>query len=363
MTLLSNIAHSRLVNQRIARPSAGRPEETVRALGMLQAQDYLGALWAVGLRTPNATERDIERALDEGRIVRTWPARGTLHFTAAEDVRWLLDLLARRVIQGAAGRYRQLGLDEADFSRSRDWVRLALQGGNRLTRPELYRGLEKAGVSTAGQRGIHILGRLAMEGLICFGPRHGKQHTFVLLEEWVPDGRSLPREQALPELARRYFNGHGPATVKDFAWWSGLTLTEARKALEQVKPELDEATYDGQAYWLVRGQSVPAKSSPAAPLQTIAHLLPGFDEYLVGYTNRDAVLDPGFTRAINAGGGMLNPVIVIDGQVVGTWKRSLSRQTVRVEPRWFMAPDAAQQGAYAEAVQAYAAFLGLQASI
>jgi hypothetical protein len=361
---ITNIAQIRFVNQRIAHPAPGRPEETVRAIGMVQAQDYLGALWAVGLRTSNATEKDIERALEAGQIVRTWPARGTLHFVSAQDVRWLLDLLGRRVIRRIAGRYRQLGLDDADFARSRAWVGQALQGGNRLTRPAIYQGLARAGVSMAGQRGIHILSRLAMEGQICFGPRDGKQQTFVLLDEWVPQAQTLPRERALLELARRYFSSHGPATVKDFAWWTGLPVSEARQALEMIEPELEEMDYDGQACWLRR--SAPAEqpasqyAPPTARLLTVARLLPAFDEYLVGYTDRNAVLDPSFRLQVNDRGGMLNPVIAIGGLVVGTWKRALKKGTVAITPEWFAPPNKAQQHAFVEAAGRYAAFLGLK---
>jgi hypothetical protein len=203
----------------------------VGGLGAVQAQDYLGALWAIGLRL-RAAETAIEQAIATRSIVRTWSMRGTLHFVAAEDVRWMLGLLAPRSLASSLGRLRALELDQAVFNRSRDLFIAALSGGKQLRREAMLELLASANISPGGQRGIHILGRLAQEGLICFGAREGKQHTFALLEEWVPQAmlRLGPksRDEALAELARRYFTGHGPATLPDFVWWSGLTTSEAR---------------------------------------------------------------------------------------------------------------------------------------
>jgi len=355
MSSLFDIGHHRLANQHIARPAPGRPEDVVHALGMIQAQDYQGALWAVGLRLPGANQDDIEQAITERKFVRTWPARGTLHFVAVQDVRWMLALMASRNILHTAGRYRQLRLEQGDFDRSREVVACALQGGNQLPREALYQALVSAGVSTAGQRGIHILGRLAQEGLICFGPRAGKTHVFVLLEEWLPPAEVLPHDQALAELARRYFTSHGPATVQDFVWWSGLPVAEARTGLEMARSQLAQEEVDDQTCWLPR--SAPGKHEP----RHTAHLLPGFDEYLVGYRHRSAVLDPLYVLQANAGGGMLNPTIVIDGKVVGTWKRVLKRKSVAIMPAWFAPPDEGQMRAFNKAARHYAAFLGLEA--
>src|SRR5207237_2162453 len=191
---------------------------------------YPGALWAVGLRTRDATEAAIEQAIAERTIVRTWPMRGTLHFVAPEDARWMLQLLTPRVVAANARRvYQQSNLDDATFARSKDLFVDALQGGKQLPRPSLYKVLEAAGISVAGQRGLFILQRLSSEGLICFAARQGKQPTFALLDEWVPISLSKTpaRDQALAELALRYFTSHGPATVQDFAWWSGLPAADA----------------------------------------------------------------------------------------------------------------------------------------
>jgi hypothetical protein len=319
-----DIAHQRLRNQCLAGTPFERPDDVVHWFGAVQAQDYLGALWAVGLRLPNATEADIELAIAAKAIVRTWPMRGTLHFVASRDVRWILSLLAPRMIVRSSGRHRQLELSEAVFSRSRKLVSRALQGAGQLTRAEMYQVLEQGRIATTGQRGIHILGHLAQTGLICFGPRRGKQHTFTLFDEWVPPARPVPRDEALGELARRYFTSHGPATLRDFAWWSGLTVQDAKAGIDFAGSQLIQDVFDDTTYWV---SDVPHAGKKTKP---IGHLLPAFDEYTVGYKDRGAILNPKYAKRLNAGGGMLNPVIVADAEVVGTWKRSLKKDAVVV---------------------------------
>src|SRR5918912_137387 len=210
-----DIALQRLFSQQIAQPAFTHPGEVVAWLGAVQAQDYLGALWAVGLRTLGATEQTIEQALAEKTIVRTWPMRGTIHFVAAADARWMLELLAPRVVQRSARRRTQLGLDETIIAASTEVIAKALQGGKQLPRNALYALLEQANIATDSSRGLHILGRLAHDRLLCFGTRAGKQPTYALLDEWAPGAKSLPRDEALATLALRYFTGHGPATVQD----------------------------------------------------------------------------------------------------------------------------------------------------
>jgi hypothetical protein len=349
----SLIAHHRLSNHLIGGAAFDKAGDVVRWMGLVQAQDYLGALWAVGLRMPGATEAGVEQAIADREIVRTWPARGTLHFVSAADVRWMLDLLAPRVIARTQARYRQLGLDDAVFAHSRRVVIETLRGGQRLSRTAMYRVLESAQISPEGQRGIHILSRLAQEGLICLGPRDGKQPTFTLLEEWIPAATTRPRDEALAELARRYFTSHGPATLRDFVWWSGLTASDARFGLELARPHLVPEVIDEQTYWLL------ASLPPGAQVSQTVHLLPAFDEYLVGYRDRRAVLNPVYGKQTNAGGGMLSPTILVNGQVTGTWSRSLKRGSVALTPNWFAEPNGAEEQALAAAASRYGAFLGL----
>jgi hypothetical protein len=295
-------------------------------------------LWAIGLRTKGATEASVERALADRSIVRTWPLRGTLHFVAAEDVRWMLTHFAPRKIAQAAPRFRQLALDDRTVARSARLFVKALEGGGRLTRPDMYALLERAGIATANSRGLHILWRCAHDGLICFGPREGKQQTFVLLDEWVPRGRILSRDEALAELAQRYFTSHAPATLKDFTWWSGLSAADARAAA---------ATCSGQA----RG-----RAGGAAPriLSPRAVLLPPYDEYTVAYVDRSAALDPAH-RAV-ARNAIFSPTILLDGRIAGTWSRTETSKDVRVSTRPFRALRAREARALEDAVAQYRTF-------
>jgi hypothetical protein len=346
-----------LSNQQIASPGGKTPGDVVAAMGAVQAQDFLGALWAIGLRLPAAMEADIERAIAERTIVRTWPMRGTLHFVAAADVRWMLELLTPRIVAGSAWRHRELELDDTIFSRCRKLFTRALEGGRRLTRDAMYQVLERSRISASGQRGIHVLCRLAQEGLICFGPREGKQPTFVLLDEWVPDSRRLERGEALTELARRYFTSHGPATLADFVWWSGLKVSDARAALEMVSAQLARETIGGATYWM-RGDS------PLPKIRRATHLLPGFDEYLLGYKDRSAVLDLAHAGKIVPGSnGQFLSTIVINGRVVGTWKRELTKKSVVITASPFAALKKTESRALAEAAQRYGKFLGRPAEL
>lgn len=288
----ANLARLRLRAQRISASSLASPAEAVRWMGAMQAQDFNASLWAIGLRVPGSTEDGIRRAIARGSIVRTWPMRGTLHFVAPEHARWMLALLAPRVIAAAARRYRELELDDAAFGRSRDLFARAMGGGKCVSRKALMALLGESGISTAGQRGYHILARLAMEGLICHGPAQGAEQGFVLLDEWIPPAGALSREESLHRAALTYFRGHGPAALGDFARWTGLGIREAREGLDAAKDALERITGGGTDYWLA-----PPDGS-ALPGKVAARLLPSFDEYLTGYSDRSAMLAPGRIPAL-----------------------------------------------------------------
>lgn len=351
----SDIAGWRLRSQRIVGAGFKRPGEVVAWMGAVQAQDYLGALWALGIRMETAREETIEQAIADRTMVRSWPMRGTLHFVAPADLRWMLALLGSRVIAGQRARHRQLELDQAAFDRSRDIITRALVGGRRLTRDALYGTLEAAGVATTGERGLHILQRLALAGLLCFASRAGKQQTFALLEEWVPAARTLESNEALAELAGRYFQSHGPATVQDFAWWSGLTLAEAKRGIELAGSRLEREVVDGQSYWLAAAS--PGAEPAASPSSPTVWLLPPYDEYTVAYKDRSAVLDPTHGRVIS-GNGIFYPVIVVDGRVAGTWKRVFKKGAVEITLSPFAPLKKKERQAAAHAAERYGAFLG-----
>jgi winged helix DNA-binding protein len=303
-----DIAAWRLASQHIATPTCTTPLQVVRWLTAIQAQDYRGALWSIGLRMPQATAAHIERAIADRSIVRTWPLRRTLHFVAADDVRWMLALLRPRAIAGAAGRLRQLELDAAVIAKGRKALVASLEGGRQRTRAEIYDALTRARIAPTGQRGIHLLWHYAVEGVLCFASHSGNKPAFALLDEWIPSSRSLSRDAALAELACRYFRSHGPATRHDFVWWSGLTVGDAKAAIEMLPSEF---TRD-------EDHIVPPEPPHASPG---VHLLPGFDEFLLAYKDRSATLSPAHARKVVPGNnGMFMPTIVAGGRVVGTWK-------------------------------------------
>jgi Winged helix DNA-binding domain len=352
---LRDLVAARLAAQRISATTFTRPDEVVAWLGAVQAQDYLGALWAVGLRLTAGREQDIERALADRSIVRTWPMRGTLHFVAAADARWMVELLGPKIVAGAARRFRELDLDASTFARARRVLAGRLEGGKALTRPAVYDVFARAKIPVAGARGLGILWRLAHECFVCFGPREGKQQTFVLFDEWLPRAPRFPREEALAELARRYFTSHGPATARDFAWWGGLTLTQARHAVHLARERLEEVTIRAATYWF----APPAAPPPAARLR--AYLLPAFDELLVGYADRSASIAPPHMARVNIGWGLLSPTIVVDGRIVGTWKRRFVRGDVVFSPTLFTTLGARRTAALARALERYGEFLGANA--
>jgi hypothetical protein len=349
---MKEISVQRLMSQRLLQPTFATPAEVVRWMGAVQAQDFLGSLWAIGCRMQDATEEVVEQAIVERTILRTWPMRGTVHFVPAEDARWMLDLMTPRVIARSQYYYRQAGLDEAIFARSRDLFIRALAGGKQLTRGNLYELLEAEGIATANSRGLFIIGNLSQTGLICFGARQGKQPTFTLLDEWVPNMRTLTREEALAEMALRYFRSHGPATIHDFVWWTGLLMTDARAELDAVKSHLIEDTIDGKTYWWAESVVSAPVSSPAL------HLLPAFDEYMVSYEDRSASLDPQHEKLL-ASENHLSSIIVIDGQVVGNWKRTFKKGAVVIETTPARTLTPAERDLFEAAAQRYGEFLGL----
>jgi hypothetical protein len=343
-----DIARQRLQTQHITGPGFATPADVVKWFGAVQAQDYPGALWALGLRTTGAVESDIEQAIADRTIVRTWPLRGTMHFVAPADVRWMLNFFAPRTIARAAPRFKQLELDDGVLARGANLIVKALEGGRQMSRPRIYALFQGAGIATAENRGIHILWRCAHDGLICFGAHDGRQPTFALLEEWVPRARAFNRDEALAELARRYFTSHGPATLADFAWWSGLAAADARSALEMARLHLRRTTVDAVTYWLAASASSGNARSPRAVL------LPPYDEYTVAYRDRSAALDT--KHAVEARNGIFSPTILLDGRIVGTWTRAKTANDVKVSTRLFGRLDASKAGTLADAVERYRAF-------
>ena len=348
----------RLTAQRVGGGELSSPGDVVRWMLALQGQDFPGAKWSVGLRQPGATETDVEAALDSGELVRSWPLRGTLHLVAGEDLGWLLALTAPRMVTSAAARRAYLGIEDVEVERARDIAGNALAGRRVLSRSAMLATFDEAGVSTAGQRGYHVLWYLALTGTLVLGPTDGRQQTFALLDDWVLSPRHLQRDEALGELARRYFRSHGPATPADLARWSGLTMTDVRRGLAISGDRLATIEVDGVAYHLA------PETLDMTVSQARVHLLPGFDEYLLGYGDRSAALAREHNEAIVPGGnGMFKPTILVDGEVVGTWKRTVRAREIVIDAMPFGHLPVEPAVELKRAAKAYGAFVGRQVRV
>ncbi len=357
-----DMARQRLAQQLLTQGALDRPEDVVGWLGAVQAQEYAGAKWGIGLRARGLRDGLLDRAFDEGRLLRTHLLRPTWHFVTPADIRWLLALTGPRVHAHNAHRYRDLGLDAATLARSNDVLARALAGGQWLTRPELAAILENAGISPAGQRIPYLLMHAELERIICSGPRRGKQFTYALLDERVPSAPVLGHDAALAELTRRYFRTRGPATAHDFAWWSGLTVTAIRQGLELLAGGVASVDFEGRTYWYMPPE--PPPDSAGEPQRPVAHLLPNYDEYFIGYADRDPItvatgLSATEARVPHAFANML----IVDGLISGGWRRTLKRDRVLVEVRWGITATGEQRDAVDAAAARYGEFLGVAATV
>ena len=314
--------------------SAAVAAQIVRGRVAVQAQYTLAARLALRARCPDLAMVEIDAALRQERsLIRTWCLRGTLHLVAAEDLTWLLALLAPGLIRGGARRRAELGLDEATGRRGVRYLAELLRADGPLTRTEIAGRLATQDIPTAGQATIHLIGLAALEGVACYGPDREGEPTFVALDNWIEAGPTLPPEEAAVELARRYLAGYGPATPEDMATWSGLRLDQVRCAWQRLASHLLEVTIRGSSAWLLR-QDAGRLEAPA-PLPSVVRLVPGYDPYLLGYRSRDLVVDPPYARQIHPGGGVLHSTILLNGHAAGTWQSSRRRGRVEVDLRPF----------------------------
>jgi hypothetical protein len=328
----------------------------VGRLGAVQAQDYGPAKWSVGARTRGATDEQVEAAFAAGRILRTHVVRPTWHFVLPADIRWLLTATAPRVQARCAYRYKQLGLEAATLRRGDRALAAALCGGVDLTRAEAAAVLTAAGVDVEGQRLPYLLMHAELEAVVCSGPRRGKQHTWALLEERAPGARDLPRDEALAELARRYFTSHGPATARDFATWASLTLAEVNAAVAAAGTDLRREELGGLVFWTGAGESLRAP----APHSPTVRLVQGYDEYIMGHTETKSVIAPPDRPWSAADRPLANLVVLLDGRIAGYWRRALTRAEAVLDIAPLDRFDDAQREALEAEAARYAAFLGLR---
>lgn len=349
--LFTDIAAQRLLHQQLIHTAFKQPAEIVSFFGAMQAQEHAHSKWGIGARLPGITDAGIEEALRNKSLIRTTIFRGTLHLVAAADVRWMLQLIAPGMKTRMGSMKRQLGMEDALLHKTNQLIIKALEGGNHLTRKALTTYLQENGIATDDQRMNHIIYHAALEGIICNGLLSGKQSTYTLLDEWLPVSTLLSREEALTTLARRYFTSHGPATLPDFAQWSGLSLTDARAGLQGAQEHLQAQEINEATYWMAPGRK---KVVPETHL-----LLPAFDEYFIGYKDRSPLIDMPFAKEVMTVNGIFNPIMVHNGQITGTWKRTFKKDSVAITVASFKPLKKAAGKAFEPAAQQYAGFLGL----
>jgi hypothetical protein len=347
-------------------PRPRRPADTVahvvRDLFAVQAQDPAAAPLAIRARSAGLVAADVRRARERERsVVRTWAMRSTLHLLAAEDVGWLLALLGPHFVRTSQRRREALGLDEETCARAIRALREILARRGPLTRAEIVEQLALRRVRLEGQARPHLIARAALEGVVCLGPDRGREPTYVLLEDWAEPGRSLPRDEALAELARRYLAAHGPAGLEDFATWTGLPRADARTGLEAITPELVEVAVGGRPAWLPESQAASLDEPP--PPDLLVRLLPAFDPYLLGYRDRGHIVPAEHARQIHPGGGLIRPALLLNGSVIGTWRSRPRRGGLLVDVSPFAPLTAEAQAGLAGEVADVGRFLGTPAML
>lgn len=321
----------------------------VEWLVAVQGQEYAQTKWGLGLRLPHLLDNDIENALNEGKILRTHLLRPTWHFVSAKDIRWLLQLTAPRVHIANAYMYRQLELADKIFNCCNDILVTTLQGGNQLTRNHINEEFKKHNIHVKGHRLSYIMMNAELEGIICSGARQGNQFTYALLDERVGDKRNFEKNEALAELTARYFNSRSPATIKDFATWSGLTITDCKKGVEMNRAQLHNEVIEQQEYFFTAAISLPDKQPERI------YLFPVYDEYIMGYKDRSAIM-----TSKNNSSFRYDSMIALDGQVIGTWKRTITKNAIDIEFDFFKPLAKYQRKILDEAVHHYGEFMKLK---
>jgi hypothetical protein len=347
------IAERRMRNQHLTTRGLRRPQDVVAWFGAMQAQEYEPAKWALGLRMPDGTtSAKLQRACDEGRILRTHVMRPTWHFVAAADIRWLLELTAPRVHRTLSYYNRALELDARTLTRGTAAIERALAAGRHLTRAELAESLSRARLPMNGNRLARVVMHAELEAVICSGRRRGRQSTYALVAERAPTARSLSHDEALAELGQRFFRSHGPATIRDFAWWSGLTIADGKRATEMIRAQRE--AIDGLTYWTV--EPSPRRSARDERV----HLLPIYDEYIVAYRDRKAVPHGRSTVASPSTESVVfQHALVIDGHVGGTWRIARSARGVAIRAVPLRGLNSPERRALTAAVRRYERFVEL----
>ena len=351
------MARRRLLAQQLESPRFKSAGEVVAFMGAMQAQDFAMARWAVGIRLPGATIEEVEGALQRGEIIRTHLLRPTWHFVSAADVRWMLALTAPHIKSSLRSRHTSLELDDAFIRKTNALLEKEARREGVLTRDHIARLFALRRIAMDDNRLAHMLLYAELDGVLCSGPPVGSKHTYALLEERVPESVGLKRDEALAELARRYFVSHGPATLQDFTWWSGLPAKDARRAVDMAKPGLVSEEVDSRAYWADGSRSRAAKAGSGL------HLLPAYDEYILAYKDRAASLHSQHHRAAISTNGVFYPTVLLDGKVIGLWRRTIAKDQVVVSHKLFRPLDQPARRMMEKAARRVGVFLGKEAKL
>jgi len=354
----SSMRYLRLQHQHLMGSKLDDPAEVVRSLVAVQAQDYYGAKWALAQRTTGSKDAEVEKAINDGRILRLHVMRPTWHFVGPEDIRWLVKLTAPRVNAASRSYYRKAELDDALFKRTNRILTKALLGGKHLTRAELRVAMKRAGIEPGDSTRLgYIMHRAELDGVVCNGARRGNQFTYALLDERVPKSRVLDMDEALGELVTRYFTTRGPATVQDFVWWSGLTITQAKSGIQIAGPALKSEVIENATYMS------SSNTRRETGLIRQAHLLPAYDEYFIAYKDRSVGIHPNFHKKGIAEKVLFDSPLMLDGQVVGGWKRLFGKNVVTITLRPFVSVSKRDRALIVLAAEKYAEFLELETRI
>ena len=326
---LADVSNIRLVNQQIEASTFKEGKDLVSWMGAVQAQDYAMATWGIGLRISGGTEKLIQKEIDSGAILRTHLLRPTWHLVSADDIWWMLELTAAQVRMKSGSRLKELGINSEVCLKSNQVIESAFANHKYLTREELYLEMEQNKVDGGKDRWSHLIFLAELDGILCSGIKKDKNQTYAILGDRVPRPASISRDEALGKLAFKYFSSHSPASLNDFIWWSGLSVTAAKRALEIIKPGFISENIANQEFWL------PENLSRSAPVIPSVYLLPAFDEFLISYKDRTAAFPLAQHSKAFTNNGIFHPVIVVNGEVKGLWKRTIKKDTVYFEPKFF----------------------------
>lgn len=352
----NDIVNIRLISQQISTTKFKSVKDLVHWMGAIQAQDYAMAKWALGVRLSGMNEEHIIKAINKGEILRTHILRPTWHFVSADDIHWMLDLTAPNIKPSLKLRHKQLELTDTVLKKSNTIIEKALSNNVYLTREQLVHEFSKAKIATSDNRTSHLLLNAELEGLVCSGPIVDKKQTYALLEKRVAKTRPLKKDDALAKLAQKYFWSHCPATIQDFTWWSGLPNKDARNALEMVKSSLISEIVNGQTYWLPNSISLTEKNKSM-------YLLPAFDEFIISYKDRSAVLKTEHYSKSISSNGIFKPVIILNGQVIGLWKRETKKDKIIIETDFFQPPTKITMNLLQKAAETFGSFSGKEVEL